>query len=682
MTTTIDVNSDVEKIQSRIGKSNAEVLRTSEERRRYLQKVGKWSSGKTVNVNFVRNQASCAPSMRKSVDYEIQIPVEPESQDVTDLSPRVWDLLFQETELMHELGHAMYTDFERYEEIMANEVGMRKVGKMFKNFWNALEDGAIEHQLSQEFGIRNDLDAKNANLLMSFSELKKQAQSLKQNANGTVTMGIGGAAGGIELTMFSAVQTAAMDMAKWDSGRLEAALDPSEDFIEFINEDVRSEFIDVVLPLVGNAVEDVLTEPSGTRRVEKTWDWFEAMVEYFEFPQEDPDSAPEPNDDASNSSSTMSPDENADNLDGDSNQIEVEARIAAQGDEEDTDDEETASGSGGENTEEEDTDDEETASGSGGEDTDGEDESDEDGDDPDNRASIDFDEDELSQKYQSEVQGKDEEDQSDEEVGKLIEALKAAGASGAEKVVWSSDEDGVYNSSTKSDRYAKARDIGQSLKAQWQARLQAEKESSISTGERAGRIDTRAMMKASRGNARVFKRETQEEDKDYRAAIIIDRSGSMSKNAIKNCEIASGALSYGLEAVGGESMVVGMRSNTAHIEKGFNHSIEERKDDMFGGVKGGGTPSDQLLRLTRERLKQTGENSIPFIVFITDGMPDSPSEYEEELANTNMPVLGVFTDNEGVSEDSISNLYHNQIVEEDSSEVPSRISKLIQGVMF
>lgn len=230
-------------------------------------------SGKDVRINFVDRQASCKAVKNGSVDMRINIPTDEHEQPETDLPPDQWDFVFQKAELTHELGHVLYTDFEKMEEVVDDADSMQEKAA-FKNLFNIVEDGAIERQLAAAFNVGNDLRIKNANLLQSHEP-------------GSAT---GLAGDRREVRFDQAVETILMDWGKYDTGRAEKLLDPGNDeyVLKSLGADTdRSDLIEL-LPMLRDLCRDVVSEPKGAKRVEIAWDYFQDLWPYTDKPPADP----------------------------------------------------------------------------------------------------------------------------------------------------------------------------------------------------------------------------------------------------------------------------------------------------------------------------------------------------------------------------------------------------------
>lgn len=249
-------NTSIGHIRRHLGKSERARKRESDRRRRRLEKLARWVSGRNVEVIFRKKQAACAPSQSSSpFELTVWIPTAEHEQPETDLDPSVWDFVFQKAELVHELGHVLYTDFTAMEEYSDKLSGLHEK-RAFQRLFNINEDGAIERQLARDYNVGDDLEIKNRNLLMSMEpgELK-------------------GINGERFLAFHEALEVVLMDWAKWDSGRAERLLDPRDDKYNFDEREERQMLIDL-LPTLREMVGEVVTEPNGRRRIEITYEYF------------------------------------------------------------------------------------------------------------------------------------------------------------------------------------------------------------------------------------------------------------------------------------------------------------------------------------------------------------------------------------------------------------------------
>jgi len=152
---------DPEKISnfSRRSSRYGDRLCETEVREDYLHKVARLVSDEDVTTElgagaFSRNDGP--------ESFYIQVPSDPSKQTRTSLSDEVWNLLFQETVLFHELGHVLWTDFDYLEARLEGHDS--RTAETIRSFWNAMEDPAVNTYLASEFNVREDLRVVNENL--------------------------------------------------------------------------------------------------------------------------------------------------------------------------------------------------------------------------------------------------------------------------------------------------------------------------------------------------------------------------------------------------------------------------------------------------------------------------------------------------------------------------------------
>jgi hypothetical protein len=727
MTVSIKPDSKVSSLRKRLGHgSERKRLLKSEERRSYLQGVGRMISKEQLRVMLHGGGAFAAPDddvTRPNNDFIIAIPSEPHDQPETDLPPKAWDLLFQETELFHELGHVLYTNWEAWEEAR-QDVGTQHPGYVgwFKNVFNAAEDGRIETQLSERFNIADDLVVKNANLV-AISNQKRSAGFDFENSGGTVTY-----------NFREAIEIGLLDMGYYDSGRFAAMLDPSND--DHVLQDPTEEvpLLENVKPLMESFMTEMLAERDGADAVELTKEFFLDLVDELgneadrgakdESSEERPDDA---------DSEVRNGSEDAEDL-PEEQQIEIEIQVPAQGAEEQDEEEEQSGGggagdSGDEEEDEEEgagageqddseesgdtddspaphegqdhvreddtdaegggdptdgpdvnTDDEEEGEGSG---EDGDDEEDEDGSGGDDVGAdsndLDEAEDEVTGKYNQEV--KTEQSSVDSETVEEAEAAQMvsmmAGGGPVQEVVMLHRDD--YDDDWDREAWLDAKRMGSQLADVLERKLQRELESDYRRGQKYGRLDSQSLHSVAAGNDRVFTQKSEPEEKDYSCTIVLDRSGSMGDTRMPAAEKAAGMLAYGLEEVGADVSVMGMHRNTPKIEKPFGGEIETFASNVFGRNVAGGTPLKGTVEIAKERLEQQdGQN---FLVVITDGEPRDEEGYQRLIGQCDFPVLGVYV-NENESTFGKHHQYFDEIQYATPPEVAKKVRALGEDIMF
>lgn len=234
-------------IRSLVSDRLAQQRTTSEERRRYLQRLARLMCRENnPTVRFAKhNTAAC---LHDDGDLEIIIGRDLVAQTVTNLDERVWEVVGQEGLLVHEIGHVLYTDFEAWENIK-DGLAMNESSAFHKKVWNPAEDAAIEEQLRRKFNCARELDTYNANL---FSRGKRSCG---------------------RLSTMDAVQVVILEKGCYETGILEEHLAGER---ELVPPRRREMFDNKVLPELNSMLADVMTEPDPQMR-------YDRMLEFWEF---------------------------------------------------------------------------------------------------------------------------------------------------------------------------------------------------------------------------------------------------------------------------------------------------------------------------------------------------------------------------------------------------------------
>lgn len=611
---TIKPNSNVSNIRRKIGKSARERKRESQRRRRRLEKLARWVSGREVEVNFQSRGAKCQPAPdAASHELDVFLPTDEHDQPATDLDPAVWDFVFQKAELVHELGHVLYTDFDSMEEYV-EKIGDMWSKQLFKNLFNIVEDGAIERQLASDFNVGNDLRIKNENLML-------------QGEPGNAGMG-----DTRELEFRHAVETILMDWAKFNTGRAEKMLDPANEEYVIRDSDKRARVIDL-LPTLREMMEEVVTEPDGEERVAITYEYFRELEKEFEAEGEmglDPLEQMMqafPDDAEVHFVVPGDPPEDAESL-----EVDEDDEVIILGDPGDFDD-------------------------------DGE----EDG------------EQEIEAQYGSQVEADDEGDSEAEDLEKWVKAVDGSGVS--MEVAQSGNAD--------PETWTAAMDYAKKYERELKRVLQAEKASRRKPNERAGRPDVQSLWKLGYGSNRVFERETEPEDKDYSAVLILDRSGSMMpptgnksdpEYIIDEAEAVTIGMAKALENLGAEVAILAI-GGEVYMEKPFGVSVEAKKETLARGKADDGTPLGASLKLAQERLQ--GRDGQPLIFAVTDGFPSDDHIYQEALENATFPVAGAYFGPQLPDESDIKEArqkYH-RLVTADTEGLSQKVEAMIKRLV-
>jgi hypothetical protein len=258
-----------------------------------------------IEVQFTSDKVACKP--KPDGGYIIYISATADPQHVTDLPKECWELLRQEVELFHELGHVLYTDWGQFEtRLEAIESGWERA---FDRVNNAAEDGAIELLIKREYDISDDLDVYHANRV-AIADQRLAAKATERAVPPVAGRLMGGAAAGIAVaeeiadndsrftpaaskppsgsagqiatgqpirvyTVLEGVMCGLLDMGRFDSGRFATLIDPED-----TRRQVRNQRVDILRdlkPRMEALMQDMLTEPDGAARVDLTYEFWQDL---------------------------------------------------------------------------------------------------------------------------------------------------------------------------------------------------------------------------------------------------------------------------------------------------------------------------------------------------------------------------------------------------------------------
>lgn len=633
----IQPNTSIDYLESNLGVAEREELRTSEVRRRKLEKTARILTGRTTDLKLQMQGDGAYCTKDDDGNVIINIPTEPVEQVATNLPPKIWDKLFQEVEMMHEIGHELYTDWPSMENTYYNQ--SLETREKFKQFWNVLEDGRIENQLRAKYAVENDLHIKNANLMVSNDGDSD------------------------ELHLYQATMMAAMDLAKYDTGRLERLLDQNDFEVLLKHTEDQVVFEDQILPLLENKIPGIITEPESVKANEKigilwskVWDIIEQeskedvnqMGEDDMRPEQEPDDAD--NRGSGSGGQTASRlvlqepgDEDDEDEEGEEDGDDEGSQSGADGDEEEDDDSSPEERDGGQGDADESEEDDADGDGDG----DGDSEGDEDGDEDALSPGSEDDLDEIEQEVQSEMgsEVRNEAQAASNEEDMLEEAKQLLNVAQEEDVdiqfPTEAEAEANHVFEVMEDRVTDARSNGRRISRILNRKLKKEKRDDVSTKQRRGKLDPFQMIPASRGDPKSFKQTDSPDGKDYRAMIVSDRSGSMTygnSDLVDPLERSVGALTWALEDLDIPVSVLSLYRGDINVEKPYGSDMKKCINRMFTGRNDGGTPLTRAVQIARSRMDGSG---YPFMIVVCDGRPNDNDTFREEVMKTNFPVLGI-----------------------------------------
>lgn len=539
-------------------------------------------------------------------------------QPVTDLGPVEWDFFAQRALAWHEDGHVLFTDHDHFMSCL-NGIANGDKGTA-KQFWNALEDGAIEKQLAGRWSNAYDvLRVFRANM---FLDQDPGIHDMEE--------------GGQVFPLAHAVQAVLLDdwmseVYGYDRDIRSKLVDPDDHEYHFGHADDREIFIDDILPLIDDIVPTVLSTPDAQYRNGEIFTFIKAVLDLLD------DSAADGkammNRDSGETEDGM-PDDASDGHSGeareDADQLDGGAAVPSDSDE-----------------------------------------------------SSDPTDVEIDPEMEAEAQEKAAGDRrseaglSDDLLDELEEMSDiAAGGEIQSSSIEYPNDNWTVNEATFEAAKRGSRSLARILKS----RLQRERASETKRHQDRGRFTGRggAAQRARRGERKVKEQVTDPDEKDYHFVFLLDRSTSMSGGKIRKAEEALGSLAMALEEVGVDVMIVELYSSRARLAKPFAKDVEQAKAEIFSGQVSGGTPLTPALEMSRERLKMEGENS--YMVVVTDGAPAAPGQFTNEINLSTMPVLGVNITDEpkptGMSE------YDRAVAVSPTGDLQQALADYIREVMF
>lgn len=246
---------------------------------RYLNSLGPHND---FQVNLSKSATTARIQMPQTEDGHpvVTIPTYDDLESPFDsISNEVFRAMIQYANALHEFSHHKYTDqyamteaFEDLQEHISNEVHDEYneqvtagftgyLLKLCKDIWNAIEDGAIEEAVREEYSsphIAQRLAIKNR----AFIAQPNQEISAEQRKNVSYDM---------------AIHTAAMDLAKVDTGKLRRLVDKEDDSWQFGDEEHKETFYTVYDELQ-DVVVDALTMGNPKARTDRVFDFLKDTV--------------------------------------------------------------------------------------------------------------------------------------------------------------------------------------------------------------------------------------------------------------------------------------------------------------------------------------------------------------------------------------------------------------------
>jgi len=105
------------------------------------------------------------------------------------------------------------------------------------------------------------------------------------------------------------------------------------------------------------------------------------------------------------------------------------------------------------------------------------------------------------------------------------------------------------------------------------------------------------------------------------------------------------------------------------------------KGDLLTGDTGGMTPLTDVIQIAKKRMKYS--EKFPILLSITDGSPDNPEKYLNEIEGCKMPVMGLTVGRTGgqISDDA-DRYYDVHRGVSTVDELTDEMEKMIMKITF
>jgi Mg-chelatase subunit ChlD len=254
------------RIRERTKIDDRDALKSSQKRRDELEKLAIMHTGQEVYVqisgssayaDIAKSDSEIGYTDRIIINVRLDIP----EQKETNLDEESWDYMVQKTDLYHELGHVLYTDWPSFENTLLGD-GQGNYGvvdehkAMFKNWQNLIEDAVIERLLIDRFNLKSEFRITNENLI-------------KNNPPGNT------------VSLHEATSIALIEY-KHPVGWIDDLLDESNDDIEFLTDEEREIFVENVYPQIEDKVPDILDETDAEERNYMIYELYKKIGIFFD----------------------------------------------------------------------------------------------------------------------------------------------------------------------------------------------------------------------------------------------------------------------------------------------------------------------------------------------------------------------------------------------------------------
>lgn len=269
----ITSESSVDEVLKQLGVGDAESLRESSTRERMLQKFAKLRSRNPDTTLSLKETPTAFVTIEEDEGKEFQnivVTSKKFTQIDTDFPEDYHDYLLQKAFAFHEISHILYSSYpvlDDYIEKVKNEYGEDQYPMLFQNFYNALEDGAIENFAGSEFRIEEEL----YHLRRTMHEQNYMGDKIKGEEKW-------------HYPFFFAILTALINLGVYDNGELEKLLDEDNEQHQFAPRGSgtdRDRLVEL-LPTMRTYIDDIQQERDVEKRMELCYELWEEVIEKVE----------------------------------------------------------------------------------------------------------------------------------------------------------------------------------------------------------------------------------------------------------------------------------------------------------------------------------------------------------------------------------------------------------------
>ncbi|WP_422452194.1 cobaltochelatase CobT-related protein [Endozoicomonas sp. ALC066] len=194
-------------------------------------------------------------------------------------------------------------------------------------------------------------------------------------------------------------------------------------------------------------------------------------------------------------------------------------------------------------------------------------------------------------------------------------------------------------------------------------------------------INSRRIDRLCSGDLRIFSHESQRKAVNADVCLLLDSSGSMSKNGRDRiCNSTTASLALALSDIKGTDVCVGTFPGMDRCVSPVNLlGTPVRKDlGRFSIPPSGGTPLTQALLWATKELGR-GKRDKKIVIVLTDGQPGNGSmvlKIVGEMEASGIHLIGV-----GIQEAAVTRYFKNHVVINDLNDLGPKLFEVARGVI-